>query len=66
MIATGPETGTYHALDNALKRVLMDSGAFDSVAVHTVSVTAMLVARKDLNEELGTIQARILENAKSA
>jgi hypothetical protein len=33
VIATGPETGTYHALGHALKRVLQNSDAFDSVAV---------------------------------
>ena len=31
VIATGPETGTYHALGEALKRVLVKTGAFASV-----------------------------------
>jgi TRAP transporter TAXI family solute receptor len=33
VIATGPETGTYHALGHALKRVLENSEAFGPVAV---------------------------------
>lgn len=35
VIATGPETGTYHALGHALKRVLENSDAFDTVTVQS-------------------------------
>jgi TRAP transporter TAXI family solute receptor len=60
VIATGPETGTYHALGHALKRVLMDSDAFDSVAVQatdgSVENMQLIAGEPDRRVDLAFVQ----------
>ena len=49
VIATGPATGTYHALGKALKRVLEGTGQFSSVVIRETegSVDNMRLIRED-------------------
>ena len=59
VIATGSESGTYHALGKAMKRVLEDTGDFSSVVVQTTdgSVENMrLIGAKGATADLAFVQ----------
>lgn len=60
VIATGPESGAYHALGKALKRVLETTGAFSSVEILTTDGSAenmALIGNPEGRVDLAFVQA---------
>jgi len=68
VIATGPESGTYHALGNALKQVLESTGAFDSVVIQStdgsVENMRLLSGESDQHADLAFVQGDAEANNK--